>query len=171
MYAPRVDDSPSVGKAWKDVTAALDVKDRPLAARLLQVYRKEKEQHGGGWPTEMLADAYGGDEAEEVNARTGVNAGLEDHLAVFALDWFAIDGDFGHSAGMIVALRGRGKWGFGVPGLGVPPLGGPLRPRKRGVPNGDYEQKTADSGSAAQGLAISLGFPPRGRRNVATGVA
>jgi DNA sulfur modification protein DndC len=25
----------------------------------------------GGWPTAMLADAYGGDEAEEVNARTG----------------------------------------------------------------------------------------------------
>ncbi len=25
----------------------------------------------GGWPTQMLADAYGGDEAEEVNARTG----------------------------------------------------------------------------------------------------
>ena len=25
----------------------------------------------GGWPTRMIADAYGGDEAEEVNARTG----------------------------------------------------------------------------------------------------
>jgi DNA sulfur modification protein DndC len=25
----------------------------------------------GGWPTEILADAYGGDEAEEINARTG----------------------------------------------------------------------------------------------------
>lgn len=25
----------------------------------------------GGWPTEMLADAYGGEEAEEINARTG----------------------------------------------------------------------------------------------------
>lgn len=25
----------------------------------------------GGWPTAMLADAYGGDEAEEINARTG----------------------------------------------------------------------------------------------------
>lgn len=28
------------------------------------------EQYGG-WPTEIIADAYGGDEAEEVNARTG----------------------------------------------------------------------------------------------------
>ncbi len=25
----------------------------------------------GGWPTEIIADAYGGDEAEELNARTG----------------------------------------------------------------------------------------------------
>lgn len=25
----------------------------------------------GGWPTQILADAYGGDEAEEINARTG----------------------------------------------------------------------------------------------------
>lgn len=25
----------------------------------------------GGWPTEIIADAYGGDEAEEINARTG----------------------------------------------------------------------------------------------------
>lgn len=25
----------------------------------------------GGWPTEIVADAYGGDEAEEINARTG----------------------------------------------------------------------------------------------------
>jgi DNA sulfur modification protein DndC len=25
----------------------------------------------GGWPTEMIADSYGGDEAEEINARTG----------------------------------------------------------------------------------------------------
>jgi DNA sulfur modification protein DndC len=25
----------------------------------------------GGWPTKILADAYGGDEAEEINARTG----------------------------------------------------------------------------------------------------
>ncbi len=25
----------------------------------------------GGWPTDMLAEAYGGDEAEEINARTG----------------------------------------------------------------------------------------------------
>jgi DNA sulfur modification protein DndC len=28
-------------------------------------------QEFGGWPTEIIADAYGGDEAEEINARTG----------------------------------------------------------------------------------------------------
>lgn len=33
-------------------------------------YWAPKEQYGG-WPTEIIADAYGGDEAEEINARTG----------------------------------------------------------------------------------------------------
>ena len=36
---------------------------------LLKVYAPRPEF--GGWATAMLADAYGGDEAEEVNARTG----------------------------------------------------------------------------------------------------
>ena len=35
----------------------------------LKVYAPQKEF--GGWPTQVLADAYGGDEAEEINARTG----------------------------------------------------------------------------------------------------
>lgn len=30
-----------------------------------------QQPHFGGWPTRILADAYGGDEAEEINARTG----------------------------------------------------------------------------------------------------
>lgn len=29
------------------------------------------QEQFGGWPTEIIADAYGGDEAEEINARTG----------------------------------------------------------------------------------------------------
>ena len=35
----------------------------------LRIYAPQPEF--GGWPTAMIADAYGGDEAEEVNARTG----------------------------------------------------------------------------------------------------
>jgi DNA sulfur modification protein DndC len=35
----------------------------------LKVYAPQPEF--GGWPTAILADAYGGDEAEEINARTG----------------------------------------------------------------------------------------------------
>ncbi|MBT0778026.1 phosphoadenosine phosphosulfate reductase family protein [Paracoccus sp. pheM1] len=35
----------------------------------LKVYAPQPEF--GGWPTQILADAYGGDEAEEINARTG----------------------------------------------------------------------------------------------------
>jgi DNA sulfur modification protein DndC len=35
----------------------------------LRIYAPQAEF--GGWPTRILADAYGGDEAEEVNARTG----------------------------------------------------------------------------------------------------
>jgi DNA sulfur modification protein DndC len=37
----------------------------------LKVYAPMVEY--GGWPTTLLADAYGGDEAEEKNARTGCN--------------------------------------------------------------------------------------------------
>lgn len=35
----------------------------------LKVYAPQPEF--GGWPTSILADAYGGDDAEEINARTG----------------------------------------------------------------------------------------------------
>lgn len=35
----------------------------------LKVYAPQQEF--GGWPTAILADAYGGDDAEEINARTG----------------------------------------------------------------------------------------------------
>jgi DNA sulfur modification protein DndC len=35
----------------------------------LKIYAPQPEF--GGWPTRILADAYGGDEAEEINARTG----------------------------------------------------------------------------------------------------
>lgn len=35
----------------------------------LKVYAPQREF--GGWPTAILADAYGGDDAEEINARTG----------------------------------------------------------------------------------------------------
>lgn len=35
----------------------------------LKVYAPQPEF--GGWPTQILADAYGGDDAEEINARTG----------------------------------------------------------------------------------------------------
>ena len=35
----------------------------------LRIYAPRQEF--GGWPTAILADAYGGDDAEEVNARTG----------------------------------------------------------------------------------------------------
>lgn len=35
----------------------------------LRIYAPSQKY--GGWPTAMLADAYGGDEAEEINARTG----------------------------------------------------------------------------------------------------
>jgi DNA sulfur modification protein DndC len=35
----------------------------------LKVYAPQPEF--GGWPSKILADAYGGDDAEEINARTG----------------------------------------------------------------------------------------------------
>lgn len=35
----------------------------------LKIYAPREEF--GGWPTQILADAYGGDDAEEINARTG----------------------------------------------------------------------------------------------------
>lgn len=82
-------DGAECGQGWfqKDLSETVGAKLAPLLHwrvclvwDWLKIYakstRKDLFDHypglsGGGWNTDLLADAYGGDEAEEINARTG----------------------------------------------------------------------------------------------------